>query len=927
MQTTPVVLHPDVLVNSVRGEALAVLRTLKQEMELGGLTVGTKTKVLGNGWTVKCSSCYGIDTVDVTVPSVDIVTGITEVKQYPVFLELFCESISDMVCAERQNLSMYIDSVSAPSYVENLILEVYVEGVSDSSVIETRKISSLLESVSSAFVTERQIAFGVVGCVSDPLQAIEQLKTVFPTFESVSSVDGKYSQLKSIIGSYDCISNTLWSVKLKHKHEGKLGTVASLLSGKPKKKKVIYPLFGSVSKHSSTSRKELSELLLVGSVSSFTVIADKTKVITNTLLECISGINSPTTLILNHVLTITIHSVSKTYGNPDPAFTYTAVGLVEGDVITGEVGRQAGENAGTYTLSIGTLSFASYYKVTVINGTLTILKQIVLLNWYPTALTAEYTGSPISMLSESNYHVSVTVNGGSPILVEPHGSFTVGTQIGDYNLTGIVQETNYYSIQVSAVFKITKGTAQIIAADQTVYYRGQQVFASAVTVPANIPVIFTYNGSLTAPINAGVYTVTGTIDDVHYKATTVTWFLTIKKSMVGLAWSQPAAITYGTVLSATQLNATATVPGVFTYTPPVGTLLSAGSSILMASFAPTDSTNYDVPDNITVSIIVNKASQTPEAYSYPVEIALDEFATIVITKNGEAGTNPQYMANTNGLVSISGNTFKGIAVGSLFIIVFFPGNTNYNGKTLFFPLTVKKKKITYAFYNWGGWVNNRVRFLNSPSGYYSITQVGTLNGISITVDSVNLDTANKIGMTVNSVLATRCFQGNGYFKVSEREDPDNYINLQFATWFPLITNLSPILGPCTGTSPTTPIAPPTNPVTGYMWYWVRENICGLVFAFEQYTAYVKVYANPTNIGTINITRWSDAELEWTATSIYSGGKVFKIFSAYGWPEFDSSHNLPWFNTLFGTTFTPLDLGWFGNYLADYVHIVDVFEYK
>ena len=40
----------------------------------------------------------------------------------------------------------------------------------------------------------------------------------------------------------------------------------------------------------------------------------------------------------------------------------------------------------------------------------------------------------------------------------------------------------------------------------------------------------------------------------------------------------PADITYGTALSATQLNATANVPGTFVYTPVAGTVLNAGAA-------------------------------------------------------------------------------------------------------------------------------------------------------------------------------------------------------------------------------------------------------------------------------------------------------------------------------------------------------------
>ena len=50
------------------------------------------------------------------------------------------------------------------------------------------------------------------------------------------------------------------------------------------------------------------------------------------------------------------------------------------------------------------------------------------------------------------------------------------------------------------------------------------------------------------------------------------------KATPTITWSTPADITYGTALSATQLNATASVPGTFVYTPAAGTVLNAGAA-------------------------------------------------------------------------------------------------------------------------------------------------------------------------------------------------------------------------------------------------------------------------------------------------------------------------------------------------------------
>jgi hypothetical protein len=89
--------------------------------------------------------------------------------------------------------------------------------------------------------------------------------------------------------------------------------------------------------------------------------------------------------------------------------------------------------------------------------------------------------------------------------------------------------------------------------------------------------------------------------------------LTISKATPVITWNNPANITYGTSLSATQLNATTTVPGNFVYTPAAGTVLHFGNSqTLSTTFTPTDTTNYNNA-NKNVSINVQKATLTATA--------------------------------------------------------------------------------------------------------------------------------------------------------------------------------------------------------------------------------------------------------------------------------------------------------------------------
>ncbi len=79
-----------------------------------------------------------------------------------------------------------------------------------------------------------------------------------------------------------------------------------------------------------------------------------------------------------------------------------------------------------------------------------------------------------------------------------------------------------------------------------------------------------------------------------------------------ITWANPAAITYGTALSGTQLNATASVPGTFAYSPAAGAVLNAGTQTLNVTFTPTDTTNYATA-TASVSLVVNKAILTVTA--------------------------------------------------------------------------------------------------------------------------------------------------------------------------------------------------------------------------------------------------------------------------------------------------------------------------
>jgi cyclophilin family peptidyl-prolyl cis-trans isomerase len=86
-----------------------------------------------------------------------------------------------------------------------------------------------------------------------------------------------------------------------------------------------------------------------------------------------------------------------------------------------------------------------------------------------------------------------------------------------------------------------------------------------------------------------------------------------------ITWSNPADITYGTALGSAQLGATTSVPGTFTYSPAIGTVLHAGAGqVLSVTFTPNDTTDYNTA-TATVKINVNKATPTI-AWGIPADI-------------------------------------------------------------------------------------------------------------------------------------------------------------------------------------------------------------------------------------------------------------------------------------------------------------------
>ena len=126
-----------------------------------------------------------------------------------------------------------------------------------------------------------------------------------------------------------------------------------------------------------------------------------------------------------------------------------------------------------------------------------------------------------------------------------------------------------------------------------------------------LPGSFVYAPAAGTILNAGddqVLNVTFTpAESLNYNIASTGVSINVVKATPAISWADPADISYGTLLSETQLNATADgdLPGSFEYTPAAGALLDVGEDQpLNVVFTPTESENYNsVPDSVVIDVV------------------------------------------------------------------------------------------------------------------------------------------------------------------------------------------------------------------------------------------------------------------------------------------------------------------------------------
>jgi len=122
-----------------------------------------------------------------------------------------------------------------------------------------------------------------------------------------------------------------------------------------------------------------------------------------------------------------------------------------------------------------------------------------------------------------------------------------------------------------------------------------------------------------------------------------------------ITWPAPAPISYGTALSATQLDATSKVAGTFVYSPAAGTVLGGGLQTLSATFTPTDTIDYKTATD-AVQFTVNKAMPAIAETLSALTISKSQALTVTVgARAANAGEVP------TGTVTLTGGGYTSAA--------------------------------------------------------------------------------------------------------------------------------------------------------------------------------------------------------------------------------------------------------------------------
>jgi sugar lactone lactonase YvrE len=375
------------------------------------------------------------------------------------------------------------------------------------------------------------------------------------------------------------------------------------------------------------------------------------------------------------------------------------------------------------------------YVSATVRSSFVVNKATPTISWSPPTSIASGTALSAAQLS------ATTSVAGSFVY-----SSSTGTVLspGTYTLTASFYPTdtaNYNGAQAQRTLTVFTVTAPPInwSTPAAITY-GATLSAAQLNAAADVPGTFSYTPAAGALLSGGPHTLRVDFvptDSVQYTATSAQVTLVVDPATPVIAWVQPSAMTYPASLSASQLNATADVPGTMTYAPAAGAALNVGTQQLTVSFTPTNTTNYS-NTSVQVSLVVNRATPTltwaqPGAITYGNPLSATQLNATVT--NGVRGTFNYSPA--------SGTVLHAGANQALSLVFYPDDGVNYTSAAASQTIAVNKAQLTMR-------ADDKSKLQGSANPELTVSYAGFVNGETAPV----LDSPPTVTTTATTSSAT-----------------------------------------------------------------------------------------------------------------------------------------------------------------------------
>lgn len=196
-------------------------------------------------------------------------------------------------------------------------------------------------------------------------------------------------------------------------------------------------------------------------------------------------------------ITVRANDVSKYYGDSD-SLTYTAEGLLAGDILSGELKRDGGEAVGTYAINLGSLHNDNY-DIDFVSATLTITPATL-------SVTIDDCYQVYGEIEKDlTYALSGLKRGDRVSLVLNRDE---GEDVGAYAITCTLNNPNYTLDVTGGTYYITQATLVPTINSQKFVYSGNTNYVTS-NFPYDLTFVYTSQDGIecNGMLNAGEYTV------------------------------------------------------------------------------------------------------------------------------------------------------------------------------------------------------------------------------------------------------------------------------------------------------------------------------------------------------------------------------------------------------------------------------------